>query len=252
MEYAKIIQKLSNSLLTTYGNTIKDHPGNIGNVRERALIDYLYKVMPRKYGFQSGEVFDSDGNNSGQIDIIIYDSLFSTIFTDGTTDIVAPVESTYGIISVKSKMGTKELDNAINGIKKYNMLKRPVPEPNTVYPMPDCPIKGKGTIMVNAPTLQSINCIFAFETTVALETIKNKLKEAGCVDLLVVPKKFYAAGRRRSDCALSKDGQPLDGYIFETENSVVFFILFLQAYLSSSRLISRGVQNYIAELLKQK
>ena len=123
MAYTSALQKLSESLKTTYENTIFSHSGNIGDTREKEVIDYLSKVMAHKYGFKSGEVFDENDDNSGQVDVIIYDNLFSTIFTDGTDKILAPIESTYGIVSVKSKMGTKELSDAISGIKKYNALK---------------------------------------------------------------------------------------------------------------------------------
>ena len=251
MEYVTIIKKLSNNLITTYNNSIKKHPGSIGNKREKALIDYLSKVMPYKYGFKAGEVFDSEGGISGQVDIIMYDSLFSTIFTDDTDDIVAPVESTYGIISVKSKMGIKELNQAIDGVKKYDMLKRPEPKPNTVYPMPDCPIEGVGVIKVQGQALQNINCIFAYDTIVAPKTMIGKIKKAGCIDLLVVPEKYCIIGRWRSIYGLSKAGQPLSNYIFKSENSIAIFILFLQTYLSGSRLMSSGVQNYITWLIKQ-
>ena len=125
MAYTSTLQKLSESLTMTYKNTIFNQAGNIGDTREKQVIDFLTKVMAHKYGFSSGEVFDEDDQNCGQVDVIIYDNLFSTVFTDGTGKIMAPVESTYGIISVKSKMGVKELDDAIEGIKKYDSLKKP-------------------------------------------------------------------------------------------------------------------------------
>lgn len=251
MQYASTIQKLAQNLMTTYDNTIFSHSGNVGDTREKEVIDYLTKVMPHKYGFQSGEIFDEDSKNSGQVDVIIYDNLFSTVFTDGSNKILAPVESTYGIISVKSKMGTKELDDAINGINRYNMLKRPKGEEGAVYLMPDVLLKAGKNISFPGTTQQNINCIFAFDTTVATTTIKQKITDAGCIDLLVIPGKLCAGGRNRSDLMISKDGTPLSSYVFESDKSIATFTLLLQLCLSRNKLIGGDLQKQFLWLIQQ-
>ena len=125
--------------------------------------------MAHRYWFQSGEVFDEHDNKSGQIDVIIYDNLFSTVFTDWTDKILAPIESTFWAISVKSNMGIRELDNAIEWNEKYNSLTRPEIPSNILQITPDVRIgftwEWQYSYQIN------INCIFAFATTVAPETI---------------------------------------------------------------------------------
>ena len=251
MEYAKILQKLAENLKAVYQNTIYSQSSDKGDSREKAIIDYLTKVMPRKYGFQSGEVFDKTGNNSGQVDVIIYDNLFSTIFTDGTDKVLAPVESTYGIVSVKSLMGTNELDLAIDGIKNYDNLIRPKTEPGNVYVMPDFAFKAGLNINFSATMQQNVNCIFAYDTNIANQTIINKIRESECIDLLVVPGRFCAIGRWRSEFGLNKDSQQMSNYILESEQSIAIFILFLQLYLSNSRLIASDIRNYTTWLINQ-
>ncbi|MBS1511085.1 MAG: hypothetical protein JST86_09600 [Bacteroidetes bacterium] len=250
MAYTATLKKLSENLKTTYENTIFQHSGNKGDTREKEVIDYLSKVMAHKYGFQSGEVFDKNDINSGQIDVIMYDNLFSTVFTDGSGKIVAPVESTYGIISVKSKMGTRELDNAIAGIQSYNALVRPASKNNTLQIMPDFGISLTGSLTINKSTKQeNINCIFAFDTTIATETIIQKIKNSNCVDLLVVPGKFCVIGRQRSEIGLANESGKVEFAAINNENSVGLFVLFLQIYLSLNKLIARDIQNLVLELI---
>jgi len=252
MAYTSTLQRLAKNLTTTYENTIFSHPGNVGDTREKEVISYLKKVMPRRYGFQSGEVFDKDDKESGQVDVIIYDNLFSTVFTDGTDKVVAPVESTYGIVSVKSKMGTKELNNAIVGIKKFDSLVRTAPKENAVYITPDWPIVGIENIKFSKSNQQNINCIFAFDTTIAHETILKKVKEAECIDLLVIPGSMCLIGRHREEFNLSgKDGFKLFNSILFNEEAISIFTLYLQMYLSANHLVAREIGDLALWLAQQ-
>ncbi len=251
MAYTGTLQKLAQNLQTTYENTIFSQSGDIGDTREKEVIKYLKKVMAHKYGFQSGEIFDESDANSGQVDVIIYDSLFSTIFTDGSEKIFAPVESTYGVVSVKSKMGIKELKHAIEGIKKFNELKRPIIKENTLQVTPDFGITlGNGLSITGSSVQRNVNCIFAFETSVAVETLIQEVKNSGCVDLLVVPGKLCIMGRNRKEFAL-KDfgGKTLEFVGIRNENSVGLFILFLQIYLSRNVLVARDVKSLALNLI---
>ena len=251
MAYTSTLKKLAENLKKTYENTIFSNPTNVGDTREKEVIHYLEKIMAYKYGFQSGEVFDAGDLNSGQIDIIIYDKLFSTVFTDGTDKIFAPIESTYGIISIKSKMGIRELDNAINGIKKYDILKKPSVPQNTVQIMPDFALSVTGSIKTDGFEVQkNINCIFAFDTTIAIDTIIQKIKESEVIDLLVIPNKFCIIGRYRKELGLLDDNKKEQEYfVVENENSIGLFVLFLQVYLSKTRLVARDITNLILNII---
>lgn len=251
MSYLSALQKLSKNLVGTYNNTLFAHSGNIGDTREKVVINYLSSVMAKKYGFQSGEVFDENDNNSGQVDIIIYDNLFSTIFSDGSNKIFAPVESTYGIISVKSQMGTKELDNAIDGIKKYNDLKRPLSEDNVFYVMPDLKITAGTNIQLYGQKQKNINCIFAFESKVAISTILKKMRQNPFIDMIIVPDHFCILGRHRNEFGLSKGKGNIEYVAIENNYSVALFVLILQIYLSQNRLISKNLNTLIMKLIHE-
>lgn len=250
LSYQDLLHRLSSDLLNTYKNTIFSQSSDQGDSREKSVINYLNKVMPDKYGFSCGEVFDGDQSTAGQVDIIIYDKLFSPVFTDGTNKIVAPIESTYGMISVKSKMGTKELDNAIEGIRKYDGLKRPTAADNTAYIVPDYPLSGAHGITIQKTYQCNINCIFAFDTTISLETLLKKLKESNLVDILVIPGKLCAIGRERKEFSLKLNGRLLDCQVILSEDSVAVFTLLLQAYLSRNKLIAADINKVILDLVQ--
>lgn len=251
MAYTSTLTKLSENLKLTYENTIFSHSWNIGDSREKVVIDYLCKVMAHKYWFQSGEVFDENDNNSGQVDVIMYDNIFSTVFTDGTDKIMAPIESTYGIISVKSKMWVRELDNAIEWIIKYNSLKRPTVDNTTLQIMPDFAFRSWNGIEFNSIFWQSsINCIFAFETTVSTETIIRKVKECGVIDLLVIPNKLCLIWRSREEFKVSNNWEVINNSAIITDNSVSLFILFLQVLLPKYRIKSREVDKLLLDVIR--
>ena len=252
MHYTAIIQKLSESLKNAYKNNIHEHSGNKGSDREKEVIRYLSKVMPRNYGFQSGEVFDQKGENAGQVDVIIYDNLYSPIFTSGNDTIVAPVESTYGIISVKSKMGTKKLDQAIDGIKKYERLSRMKGKSDAAYLTPFFHLQGSGNINISSTIQQNINCIFAFDTTIATKTIKQKVIDSDCVDLLVVPGKICAFGRRRNDVHIDLNKAPFFNSVVESQDSIALFTVFLQGYLINNKLIGVDIRELMLQLIKKQ
>lgn len=251
MKFQNIIKRLAANLKSTYETSLFEHSGNKGTEREQVLIDFLRKVMPPRYGFKSGEVFDRENNGAGQIDIIIYDALHSLVFKEGK-DMVCPIESTYGIISVKSKMGTKELEDAIGGIEKYEKLKRPQAKLGQYFIDPHTDIQSGRNISISGSYQKNINCIFAFDTVVAHKTIVDRMKDADCVDLLIVPDRLIVFGRSRGVDQLIVNGKPIIYCLHETKNSVVIFVLVLLEYFKHNKLIARSNLKLLTELFKEQ
>lgn len=242
-----IFKKLTQDLRTTYENTMSKHSGTIGKIREEAVRNYLIQTMPKKYGFKSGEVFDEKMNISGQIDVIIHDNLFSNYFSSTETDIMSPVESTYGIISIKSKMGIKELNHAIEGIKKYNDLERPKANDNEFYITPTLKINSGKNLKIKRSIQQNINCIFAFDTKIAPETLEKKVYESKCIDLLIIPEKMYLIGRVRENQPIFNSA-PLT---IKSKESLAIFTILLNRYLNYSQLIASDYNDFLISLIQE-
>ncbi|WAH61835.1 hypothetical protein LZ023_34720 (plasmid) [Pseudomonas silvicola] len=105
------------------------HPRDVGTVREE-LLRALFtdnKLLPLSYGISKSSVraASTSGHLSNEIDILFYDALNSfTLMQRQDIYEVLPVEYCYGAIQVKSKLTTKELENAFKNIASFKRLKR--------------------------------------------------------------------------------------------------------------------------------
>ncbi len=99
------------------------HMGNRGEFREKVIAEFLRPFLPRCYGLDSGEVFSSDGHKSAQIDIVLYDAMFSTVYP-ASGKMLFPAESIFGSIEVKSNLTIPELDTACGNIASVKTLNR--------------------------------------------------------------------------------------------------------------------------------
>ena len=62
-------------------NTIT-HDGVMGEVNEQHFIHTLRKYLPKRYSADHGIVIDSNGATSDQIDIVIYDNIYTPTLLD--------------------------------------------------------------------------------------------------------------------------------------------------------------------------
>lgn len=95
-----------------------------GEVRERVLENYIRPFLPACYGLGSGQVFSSDGNDSRQADIVIYDAVFSIVLRMDEKHLLLPAESVFGSVEVKSSLNSEELDSAVKNVRSLKALKR--------------------------------------------------------------------------------------------------------------------------------
>ena len=100
------------------------HIGDRGEFREAAIQRFLRPHLPECYGLGSGSIFSSDGKASRQIDIVIYDSVFSNILFRDSSNSLFPYEAVFGNIEVKSQLTSEELATAIENIASVKDLRR--------------------------------------------------------------------------------------------------------------------------------
>jgi hypothetical protein len=72
----------------------------------------------------SGEIFAGDGDQSAQVDIIVYDAVFSTVLFRNGPDQLFPAESIFGSIEVKSSLSLHEFGLACRNIASVKRLNR--------------------------------------------------------------------------------------------------------------------------------
>lgn len=116
-------------------NSFIEHRGSKGTVREESLLYVLQRYLPghvRCVG--SSEIIASNGDRSGQCDIVIYDPKAPPLF--GVTGYrMLPAECVYAVIEVKSKLTSEELRKSCDNIARIKKLPRTAYFPQALMPM---------------------------------------------------------------------------------------------------------------------
>lgn len=103
------------------------HRGAKGTVREQSLLEFLQKYLPASVrATGSSEIIATNGEHSGQIDIVIYDPTAPPLFDRGGHRIL-PSECVYAVIEVKSTLDKPSL---LQSCKNIAYVKR---MPKTAY-----------------------------------------------------------------------------------------------------------------------
>jgi len=114
--------RLEDTLLSQFREAgFVTHTGDRGENREDILSSFLQRHLPKKYGILKGEIITQDGTKSHSADIVIYDALNAPVLYRGRTA-VAPIESVYGIIEVKSTLSKQEFLDASGKIESFKRL----------------------------------------------------------------------------------------------------------------------------------
>lgn len=107
-----------------------NHPTSKGDNCENAWINFFKSFLPSKYAVDKGFIFDSKGNLSEQIDVIIYDSLYTPlIFETEVGEKFITSESVYAVFEVKQEINKGYLEYAqkkIQSVRKLYRSSRPM------------------------------------------------------------------------------------------------------------------------------
>jgi len=121
----KSMFKTKRALLESKLSVLLEHPITKGDHCESAWIDFFRSFLPSKYSVDKGFVFDSKGNVSDQIDIIIHDALYSPlIFSTDAGEKFITAESVYAIFDSKPKIDKATLEYTSNKIASVVRLER--------------------------------------------------------------------------------------------------------------------------------
>ncbi len=101
--------------------TSVDHPNHKGSEVEAGWLEWMRTYLPTRYSVTTGKVIDCRGNTSDQIDIIVYDRIFSPPVIERSDFSYVPAESVYAVFEVKQ---TLDLDNIKYSMKKAESVRR--------------------------------------------------------------------------------------------------------------------------------
>lgn len=101
------------------------HPVTKGDLTENQWIQFLKGFLPNRYEVSKGFVFDSEGEISEQIDVIIFDPFHSPLIYDAPNgEKYVTAESVYAVFEVKQKADKHNLDYTQKKIESVKRLHR--------------------------------------------------------------------------------------------------------------------------------
>jgi len=126
MKVSNLFRNVAKTFDIEFGAITKEISHNLksGEAREHALREILKKYLPQRIGIDQGFIIDTQGRESKQIDIVVYDKTVATIFE--ASDIkYFPCEVVLAVGEVKSDIdSTKKLLDALDKIKSVKELDR--------------------------------------------------------------------------------------------------------------------------------
>ena len=139
----------------------------VGGEREDVLEEFLLPLLPERLGIGRGEIRAGNGQWSKQEDLILYDKLNCPRLLVGNRSQVLPVESVGAIIEVKTRLGTKEIRDAMQNISSVRKLVKAGMATHV----------GPGSIDFGLPT-PVLGCVFAYDLNLKPETFIKRWIEA--------------------------------------------------------------------------
>ena len=101
-----------------------ENPSACGAASEQRWIDLFERYLPGRYRASPAFVVDADGRRSRQIDIAIYDSLYSPLIFPHDSGLHIAAESVYAIFEVKQRITPQLIYDAGRKIASVRALRR--------------------------------------------------------------------------------------------------------------------------------
>jgi hypothetical protein len=101
-----------------------EHASAAGAATEQHWIDLFNRYLPQRYRAAPAFVVDHTGRRSRQIDIAIFDNLYSPLLFPHGAGVHIPAESVYAVFEVKPTFSRQWLDDAAEKAESVRALRR--------------------------------------------------------------------------------------------------------------------------------
>jgi hypothetical protein len=229
------------------------HPGNGGDTNEAAFREFLQNHLSRKYQVGHGEIIDSKGRRSKQVDVAITDDEQPFPVTSSPELLI--VEGVTAAAEVKTRLTVEELSDCLEKGRAFKRLE---------------PILGKylalsGDKLENGvPNSDLVRFyfrrpffVFAYESVVADQRLldilqaSNQEDEVPPIDALVILDRGFAwnlwDGNGQFKIRLPASEENLKGWftIWDPEYSLTFLLLWLHASMPRFAMRTSPMLNYL-------
>jgi len=246
---AKIRADLNNSNLFA-------HMGDRGSYREMIIRDFLRPFLPDCYGLSTGEVFSTDGMQSAQVDVVVYDAVFSAVlFKNGPLQLF-PAESVFGAVEVKSDLTSTELERACENSRRLKALQRQATDMLDFTPLVRLNVGSQFTTGETLPRNPYVTFAFGFRGPSAETTalsLNNKLASEPAGKLLLPDFVFVSdpgymvvriSGTLETSWRFALPGQEYTKYVFLNVGADALPLFFLALNVCLGQIRLRAV-NYV-------
>jgi len=220
--------KTKQAILESKLSVLIEHPVTKGEHCESAWIDFFRSFLPSKYAIDKGFVFDAQGNVSEQIDIIVYDALYSPlIFGTDAGEKFITAESVYAIFDSKPKIDKSTLEYTNKKIASVVDLIRS-----------SRAVVNAGKIVPPRELTHIIGGILAVDS-VENKTIKQHISSTPYIDVGCAIKATAFIAHREKDGSISS----LDFSIKE-ESVLAFFYIILDSLYKLGTVAGIDIRDY--------
>lgn len=140
------------------------HSASKGSFREKIIDSIIRPFLPKIYGLSGGECFSKDNQISKQLDLIIYDELYSYKIPYSYNFIQFPCESVYGNIEVKSYLSKEEFLKSVENIESLKILNRDSTTSLNITPFFELGLAGGLTFNDTGSKNDYIGIVFAYDS----------------------------------------------------------------------------------------
>ena len=140
IDLAEIFRRVQSETLAHLSvGRLFEHASTAGAATEHHWLDLFDRYLPKRYRSAPAFVIDADGHRSRQIDIAIFDNLYSPPLFPHPSGLHLPAESVYAVFEVKPTFSRQWLRDAAEKAASVRALRRtsvPVIGRDRVQPSP--------------------------------------------------------------------------------------------------------------------
>jgi hypothetical protein len=125
LDLSEVFLKVQQELLAQMAvGGLFEHASAAGTATERHWIDLFNRYLPQRYRSTSAFVIDSSGRRSRQIDIAIFDNLYSPLLFPHSSGLHIAAESVYAVFEVKPTISRQWIRDAGEKAASVRALRR--------------------------------------------------------------------------------------------------------------------------------
>ena len=125
IDLAEVFRRVQQEMLAQLSvGALFEHPSAMGHATEHHWLQLFDRYLPKRYRAAPAFVIDSTGRRSRQIDIAIFDNLYTPPLFPHSAGLHLPAESVYAVFEVKPTFSRQWLRDAAEKAASVRSLRR--------------------------------------------------------------------------------------------------------------------------------